>query len=319
MSRTAARWGGIPTWLRLFFVAAVAQWTISQLQDAVLVGLRRASFVPMENLAFGIAKIGTLVLVGVQIGGGGVFVSWILAAPLVAIPLNLLIFRRFLPRHARAASESTLERSTVLRYVGIEYVGSLFSQAASNLLPVIVASSLGAVDNSAFYVAFLINTALDSIGRGYAASLTVEATRHPERLPEYLRRVEIRTAQTLLPVVIGLAVTAPMLLQAFGEGYAEDATGVLRIMLIGAVFRPVTSLTLALHRSRGASADLVRLQAVMALLVLGFTVPAVQVGGLEGVAWGWTAAQVLMAVVSLRDRLRHGRYAPVTASLVRPS
>jgi len=310
---------GIPVWLRLFFIAAVAHWTISQLQDAVLVGMRRASVVPMENLAFGVAKILTLWTVGVQIGSGGIFVSWILAAPLIAIPLNVLIFRRFLPHHSRTAPESRIERATVMRYIGIEYVGSLFSQAATNLIPVIVASSLGAVANSTFYAAFLITMALDAVGRAYAGSFTVEATRHPERLPDYLRRVEIRTAQTLLPVVVVVAIAAPLILQVFGKEYSEDGTAVLRIMLIGAVFRPLNSLTLALHRSRGASRDVVKVQALLAVLTLGLMLPGVHLGGLEGVAWAWTIATVLTAVVSVRDRLRHGGHAPTTVTLIRPS
>ena len=312
--------GAIPTWLRLVFVVAVAHWTISQLQDAVLTGIRRASLIPAENLAFGLAKLATLVLIGAQIGSGGIFVSWIIAAPLIALPLNVLIFRRLLPEHARATPSSRLQRSVVLRYVGIEYVGSLFSQAATNLLPVIVATSLGAVANSGFYAAFILIVALDTIGTGYATAFTVEATRHPQRLPAYLRHTEIRVALTLAPVVMALAVAAPLVLGAFGAGYAEDATAVLRIMLIGALVRPLVSLALALNRSRGASAHVVKLQAILAVLVVGLVVPGARLGGLEGVAWAWTVAHVLTACVGLRDLVRHGGHAPASsASLSTPS
>jgi O-antigen/teichoic acid export membrane protein len=54
-----------------WFFAATVTWSIFTLQDCVLTGLRRAVWVPVENVAFGVAKMGLLVaLAGAAPGPG---------------------------------------------------------------------------------------------------------------------------------------------------------------------------------------------------------------------------------------------------------
>ncbi|MFC7593354.1 hypothetical protein ACFQYP_63870 [Nonomuraea antimicrobica] len=45
----------------LFFLASVVVWAVFTLQDVVLTGLRQATFVPLNNLVFGLVKMGLLV------------------------------------------------------------------------------------------------------------------------------------------------------------------------------------------------------------------------------------------------------------------
>ena len=51
---------------RRLFVVAVAVWAVFILQDNVLVGLRTATWVPVENLAYAVAKLGGLVMIAVD-------------------------------------------------------------------------------------------------------------------------------------------------------------------------------------------------------------------------------------------------------------
>ena len=75
-------------------------WAIFTLQDSVLVGLRSASWVVVENGVFGIVKLVLLVVLVTSLPDHlGIYVSWMLPV-LVAVPLiNMLIFGTLVPSH----------------------------------------------------------------------------------------------------------------------------------------------------------------------------------------------------------------------------
>jgi O-antigen/teichoic acid export membrane protein len=288
------------------FAFAVAQWTVFTLQDAVLTGLRRASMVPLENMLFGLLKLATLLLIGVHLGQGGIFWSWVLAVPLVVVPLNLLIFRRYLPVHEHNSAVGELDRSVLVRYVSLEYAGSICAQAASNLLPVIVAARLGAIQNAEFYTAWVVILALDTLGANFATSFSVEAARAPHRFHALLAHAQRRTAQTLLPLLLVVLVGAPALLRVFGATYAVSSTPLLRVMVIGCALKAVNSLAVGMHRAWGAAGQVLKIQALVAAFVLPLAMVLVPRLGVLGVAWAYTLCNALAAVVSFRDLRRAG-------------
>lgn len=307
--------GSMPVILRFLFVLAVALWTVFTLQDAVLTGLRKAAMVPLENMMFGLLKIGTLILIGTNLHHGGIFWSWVLAVPLIVLPLNVLIFRRYLPAHARWSPERAFDRSILVRYISLEYAGSICAQASSNLLPVIVADRLGVVQNAVFYTAWVLILALDTVAANFATSFSVEVTRMPARFHHLLRHMERRTAQTLLPMLLITLVAAPTLLRIFGPAYASSATGVFRVMVLGTAFKAVNSLAVGMHRTCGSAGHVLKIQALAAAFVLGLAVLLLPPYGVMGVAWAYTLGNALVAMLSLRDLLRAEHYRLGSATL----
>src|SRR5438445_327743 len=83
----------------LWFVVATMGWSLFALQDGVLTGLRQTVWVPIENTIFAVAKIVLLAAFALSLAEYGIFASWTIPAVLSIIPVNLLIFRRFIPRH----------------------------------------------------------------------------------------------------------------------------------------------------------------------------------------------------------------------------
>src|SRR5207237_3552292 len=82
-----------------WFVVATMGWSLLALQDGVLTGLRQTVWVPIENTIFAVAKIVLLAAFALSLAEYGIFASWTIPAVLSIIPVNLLIFRRFIPRH----------------------------------------------------------------------------------------------------------------------------------------------------------------------------------------------------------------------------
>ena len=78
------------------FLATLAAWAIFVLQDSVLVGLGRATWVPIENIVFSIVKIVMLVCLAAVSSRWGIFLSWgIPTLGLIAV-VNWAIVRRWL-------------------------------------------------------------------------------------------------------------------------------------------------------------------------------------------------------------------------------
>ncbi|MFC7639754.1 hypothetical protein ACFQX6_00850 [Streptosporangium lutulentum] len=75
-----------------------------------LAGLRKAVWVPVNSLAFGLVKMAMLVGLAFALpeGGlfGGIFISWIVPTALALIPINWFIFTVVIPRHVRETEES---------------------------------------------------------------------------------------------------------------------------------------------------------------------------------------------------------------------
>ena len=101
-------WGGSylrgSTAMSVWFVTAVAAWTLFTLQDAVLIGLGQSIWVPIENVTFSVVKIGLLVVGAQMFQRHGVFLSFTVPVAMTLVPVNLMLFRRLIPRHQKAAT-----------------------------------------------------------------------------------------------------------------------------------------------------------------------------------------------------------------------
>ncbi|MDQ1663410.1 MAG: hypothetical protein QOJ68_3390, partial [Blastococcus sp.] len=139
------------------FCAAVLVWSVFALQDAAITGLRRSVWIPLENGVYGVLKIGVLVLLAEWSPGAGVFAAWVGAAAVILVPVNLVIFGRWVPAHAQASLEADSERPNVrqvARLLGVDYLGSVCYLASTAALPLLVVTELGPVANGYFYVAW---------------------------------------------------------------------------------------------------------------------------------------------------------------------
>ena len=62
----------------LLFAASIVLWIVFSLQDPVLISLRRAGWVPIENAAFGAIKAVLLVALAASASAWAIFGAWVL-------------------------------------------------------------------------------------------------------------------------------------------------------------------------------------------------------------------------------------------------
>jgi O-antigen/teichoic acid export membrane protein len=128
----------------LIFTACIICWGIFTLQDGVLVGLRSAVWVPVENGTFGVVKIVMLLALAATLSREGIYLSWMLPVALSLPLVNGLIFGYLVSPHARrTATRPPPSTRQIGRFLAGDYTGATCVLAVSNLVPVVVAATIG--------------------------------------------------------------------------------------------------------------------------------------------------------------------------------
>jgi len=286
-----------PLWQWAFGIA-ILSWCIFSLQDSVLTGLRQTVWVPVENTVFAVLKIVLLVLFAHSLTRVGIFGSWTVPVVLSLVPVNVLIFRRLLPKRAAATEDETVapQVSQILRYVGGNYIGTLFFLVYTNLLPIIVANGAGAEATAYFYLPWTISSGLQLIAINLATSMTVEAALDQQALGSYCRRALNQALRLLVPLVIVIFLGAPWFLQIFGAKYAAEGTALLRWLSLAAIPNVVVVLALGLARVQNRAALIAGIQGAICLMALILTEALLPEFGITGVGLAWMISQTVAAI-----------------------
>ncbi|MGM9442705.1 lipopolysaccharide biosynthesis protein [Streptomyces murinus] len=300
----------------LGFVAAVVAWNLLTLQDGVLTGLRSAPWVPVGNTVFSAVKLVLLAAFAVAVPATGVFVSWVAAIATSVVPLGWLVFRRLVPRHveATAGRAGPPPAREVGRFLAGDYTGSLFSLAVVYLVPVIIAAQVSSAENAYFYITTTIGGTCNLLAVNMGASLTVEGSHDPERLAANARAALWRMARIMLPISAALFLGAPWILGVFGAGYADAATGLLRLFAVGTLLRVVMETYFAVLRAQSRTAGLAWLQGLLCVLVLGLTLLLLPRMGLTGAGVAEVSSLAVIVSVAAPRLWRTVRTGPLPGS-----
>lgn len=288
----SASWG-------VAFIAAIVAWCVFSLQDGVLIGLRRAEWVPAENAIFSVLKMGLLVVFA-AFGAGpwGIVGSWALGAAVLVAPVNLLLFLRLLPQHVERSrqTETKVDVRSVARFSAGNHVSQLLAGLPDAVMPVIVLQLAGSQASAFFYAPRTIILALRQVAISIANALTAEGAAAEVGLERLTRRAAIFAGAVFVPIVVLLLVAAGPILSMFGSEYAENGDSLLRYMALGVFPLAFTMLYMAVARVRQQVARLVALGAVWSTASLGVSFALIPGLGITGAGIAWLAAQVLVAV-----------------------
>jgi O-antigen/teichoic acid export membrane protein len=231
-------------------VLAAAAMAIFTIEDNVLVGLRRAVWVPTENGAFGIAKI-VILLILAPIGTAfALFSAWMIPLTLTIPVITAVLFFRFLPSTSKPRCTTHLGpefRSRIIRFAIGDATGGLFTQTWTYLLPILVTASLGASANALFYISFLFSSTIDQVAANYASPLTVEGAHAPDKIGMLIRQTLRHIFAIIFPIVAVLVILCPWLLRAFGDKYVS-AVPLLDMLLIACLPKAVSTVYYAYCR-----------------------------------------------------------------------
>jgi O-antigen/teichoic acid export membrane protein len=306
VAATSNRWSSSlsflasPGWIVGFAIAASAT-TIFNLEDGVLTGLRSAQWVPIENSAYSVAKLGLLAALAGLLPKSGPFIAW--NAPLLPVILfvNALIFFRLI---RNAKSPSSLERRVMVRMAAGNYAGNLFFLTATMYMPVLVANRTSTTDAAYFYVPWLFALSLQLIAINLSSSLTVEAARDMSAYRRLTRQALTHSLRVVVPFAAVTFAAAPWILSIFGSHYASAGTALLRWLAMGAVPNVIVSIALAMSRVEHRGREVLLIQGAGAIVVVGLSAALLPSFGIVSVGICWFVAQTVLAIIMLATKLR---------------
>lgn len=313
-----------PTSIAAVYVVSLVVWGVFTLEDAALTALRRSYWVPIENGVYGVLKLAALPLLLVGGANHGVFLAWVIPVAILVVPVNLLLFGRLLPAHARrdAPTDSAvmaLGRRRVLNFLAQDYGGTVLARASTTILPLLVVAVLGTQENAYFYVPFTIAVAFDMLFYGVGTSLVVEGALAEHRIRALASLVVRRFTVVLVPGAAVIALAAPLILLPFGPDYVREGTPVLRLLAVASLFRGVITFYEAVARVRGTGRSILVCELATMAMLLGGAAVLAQPLGLVGVALAWLGASAIVAAAvtpSLARLLRPHR--PAAPSRLAP-
>lgn len=292
-----------PVWAAAFVLGCTG-FSIFSLQDSVLTGLRETRWVPVENTAFSLLRLGLLVAFASGGTTAGLVAAALLPAALLVVPVNAAVFRRFVPRATAAPATGTWTRADVLRLGLGNYVGNVASLVSVYLLPVVVVGALGERDAAFFYMPWTIGISLGLVASTLATSLVVEAS-YDEARAGALARASLRgVVRVMLPVSVVVTLASPYILRVFGEAYATHGDGLMRLLALSVLPQAVATIGIAVARMRHDGRLVAVVQVVVAVLGVGLAAALMPSLGIAGVGAGWLVSQCVAAALVVPGLLR---------------
>jgi len=302
----------------VLFIGSVATWAVFVLQDNVLIGLRRATWVPVENFVYAVGKLVALLALATWTPWG-LLVAWAAPALVLIGPLNWGIFRYLIPRVGAAAgtaSASPPARKTVMRFAGGDYLADTLKYLSAEGVVLVAIAQLGAEATAPLFVALTISMALRVLGSNVMSAFLAEASARPDDAEDLLWRSSLRVALVVVPPAVIGAIAAPLVLLPFGGDYGDSATAVLRLLLLGTAASAVIVVYIAWLRFHRRMASLVRLAALEALGPLTAAFFLSDSLGVAPVGWGLLIGHGLIAAAILLGPLRDVLLVRVRAEIV---
>ena len=307
-------------WWFAGFLLATAMTCIFSLQDSVLTGFRRATWVPVENGLVSAMKLVLLVSLADVFTNAGIFISWLIPGLCAVVGVNVLVFRRLLLIRSRPHDATNLIPGArgLVRYAFGNYVGSLFALLAINALPLLVIGRLGAAPAAYFVMPWAIYNGLQLIAASVAFALLVEVAGDPENLRSYFRRALAQTMALLVPAAVVVALLGPTLLALAGGRYVEEGRDLLRLLAVASIPGALVPMALAHARLRNRAGVVAVIQGGSSILLLSISYVLLADHGITGVGIAALTTTVLVGAVlfpailwpAIRPPVRSDRLTP---------
>lgn len=297
------------------FAASTAVWTLFVLQDHVLIGLRKSSWVPVKNLVYSIGKIVVLPAVA-ALSTWAVLEATVLPAVLAVVVVGLLLHRvtRRVP-DARVPDTSVLLRR-LFRFAAADQIAWLVWLATPQVLTLIVLHVRGPEASAYYYIANMIGYSLYLITSNIGSALIAESVHSPDRAGAFAHKALVHSVRLVLPLAVLGVFIGPFALRILGEDYAENASTAMQLIILSALPQTIVGISVNTARVRREMSTVVATYLFLAVTIWGGSWVTLSWWGVTGVGATILVAQTLAAVGLLltgRTGLQGG---PLTAASV---
>jgi len=288
--------------LLAFFVLATPVWAAFAMHDYTLTAIKRATLVPLENLAFSLLKVGFLVAGTVLVFRGVIAVSWVLATAVIVLVVAAFLARSLRPTAATPPAREQIRPRGIAGYVSADWAGGLCTDAVEFGLPLVVLFSLDADSAATFSVVWAIAYAFYLVTHGMSQSMVTHLADSPEECSAAVRTLVTKALTLIVPGVLVVVMGAGLILSIFGPHYAEGGTTLLVLCALSAVPNVVVGAAVAVARVRQRPSAIFGIPATVAVVVIPLALVLMPHLGLTGVGIALIAGQTAVAAGILLSR-----------------
>ncbi|MVZ91669.1 phosphotransferase [Microbacter sp. ANSKLAB05] len=277
------------------FVVATVVWMLFVLQDHVLIGLRGSVWVPIENLAYSVAKIAVLPLLTAA-ATWAVLGATVLPAILAVAGVGVLVWRLTrstvsIPVTGRANSLRHL-----VRFAAADQIAWMVWVATPQVLTLIVLHLRGPEASAYYYMANMIGYSLYLITSNIGSALIAESAYDPVRGASHARTALVHSVRLVLPLAVIGVLIGPYVLRFLGEDYAENAGTAMQLIILSALPQTIVGISVNTARVRREMSTVVVTYVFLAVAIWGGSWMTLQWWGVTGVGATILAAQTAAAL-----------------------
>ncbi|MGI6078513.1 MAG: lipopolysaccharide biosynthesis protein [Fastidiosipilaceae bacterium] len=285
-------------WLSGFFVLFTVSIALSNLIDHSFVAARTANYVFWKNLIANLIKLPLPVFVFASLKGFGIFAG-IGVAFFITIALALFLF---LPKVYKGYSPRPAWDSGMLKQVlpfsFTNYLSGLLNSVPTFIYPLMILNVIGPEQNAYYSMAWMIAMVLAIIPGSLSQSLFAEGSHNPERLGGGDgRRALVLAILLTIPAVGAVAFLGSWLLQFFGPAYAQNGTGVLRILVLSIIPLCVNRFFMTVNQVKKRVPLILGQAAYLAVISIGLGYLMLCKIGIKGIGVAYVIAQLSWAVI----------------------
>jgi O-antigen/teichoic acid export membrane protein len=285
-------------WVAGFFVLFTVCITLSGLVDQSFIAARVCNYVFLKNLIASLLKLPLPILVFASLKGFGIFAGVGTAFFItIAITLFLLLPKVYNGYFPRPTWDKDMLKQ-VLPFSFTNYLSGLLSGVPTFIYPLMILNVMGPEQNAYFYMAWMIAMVLGVIPSSFAQSLFAEGSYNPGRMGGGDGRKALLLAVLLtIPAAGIIAFLGGWILHFFGPAYAQNGTGVLRILVLSIFPLCVNSFFMTVNQVKQRAPLIIGQSAFLAVSSIGLGYWLLCKVGIEGIGIAYVLTQLLWAVI----------------------
>lgn len=281
----------------LLFAASIVFWVIFSLQDPVLIGLRRAGWVPIENATFGAIKAVLLVALAASASAWAILGAWVLGLIGLVVVINVALFGRLLRREEAVAPRLPSQRQLVHFATGHHFV-AVTAAVPDSLVSLLILGFMPGAANAYYYSAWAVSFSLRLLAVNMSNALIVEGALAEDKVRSLVRQVSRLAFVVVIPLVVVVVAFADPIMSAFGPQYTQ-AADLLRLFAVALIPFTILNFVIAVERIHERAGRALLIAGASTLLTIGLDLWLIPSDGLTGAGWGWLLGQTLGAAIAI--------------------
>jgi len=251
----------------IFILVAVSN-SLFTLQTSIFIALRSAQFTLIQALLFALRI--PLVIAMYPAGVSGIYVAFV-AAFIIADAVSFYLIARLLPGYRPQPALRMKAIKKIFRFSMGNYLGDGLRLLPVYLLPIVVVNILSPDVGAYFYASWMIANLLFSFSYYTGLSVVAEVASDREGLGRQVVKAGKLILFVLTPGVLIAIFLGGLILSLFGERYAVEGFGLLRVLALASIPVALNELFVGIKRVERSTKQI--------MVLYGFVAAATIIGG----------------------------------------